>query len=120
MHTALDLRILLANTKLGQSGHSSGAHNRVLEHNTVVDVADVLRGLRGSGTFHTKQVEHTNGELSKLAVLNELTKMGERLLLGFRHELDQIENALDDTALEVVAALVTQNAGEEGKHTSLF
>ena len=110
----------MSNTELSQSGDSSGAHNRILEHNTVVDVADVLCGLRSPGSFNTKQVEHTNGELCELAVLNELTQMSKCLLLGFRNELDQIENALDDTALEVVAALVTQNAGKEGKHTRLF
>lgn len=120
MHTALDLGILLSNTELGQGGNGSGAYNRVLQHHTVVDVADVLCGLRSPGSFHTKQMEHANGELCELAVLNEFTQMSKCLLLGFRDKLDQVENALDDAALEVVATFVTQNAGKEGKHTSLF
>ena len=110
----------MSNTELSQSGDSSGAHNRILEHNTVVDVADVLCGLRSPGSFHTQQVEHANGELGKLAVLDELAQMSKGLLLGFGDELDQVENALDDTALEVVAALVTQNAGKESEHARLF
>lgn len=120
MHTALDLGILLSNTELGQSGNGSGAYNRVLQHHTVVDVADVLCGLRSPGSFHTKQVKHTNGKLCELAVLDKLTQMSKSLLLGFRDELDQIEDALNDTALEVVATFVAQNAGKEGKHTRLF
>ena len=73
VHAALNLRILLSNTELGQCGDGGCAHNRILEHNTIVDVANVLCGLRSPGTLHTQQVEHTNGELRELAVLNELT-----------------------------------------------
>jgi cell division FtsZ-interacting protein ZapD len=101
---------LLSDAEFGQSGHGCGTYNRVLKYNAVVDVADVLRRLCSPGTFDTKQVKNTNGQLRKLAVLDELAQVSQSLLLSFRHELDQIENALDNAALEVVATLVAQNA----------
>ena len=83
MNAALDLRVLLTNTELGQRSHSSRTHDRVLKNNTVVDVADVLRWLGSPGAFHTQEVKNTDGELGKFAIFNELTEVSKSLFLGF-------------------------------------
>ncbi len=47
-------------------------------------------------------------------------EMGQCVLLGVGHELDQVEHALHDGALELVAALVAQDAAEELEHAGLL
>lgn len=120
VNAALDIGVLLTNTKFGQSSHSSSAHNCVLKDDTIVDVADVFCRLSSPGALHTQEVENADGKLGKLAVLDELAKVGKCLLLGFGNKLDQIKNALHDAALEVVSALVAQDTRKEGKHASLL
>lgn len=120
VNTTLDLGILLANAELRQRCHCRGTHDRILQDNAVVDIADVLGRLSGSRTLNTEQVENTHCKLSELAVFDELAEVCESLLLGFRHELDQIEDALHNTTLEVVSTLVAQDPRQESKHASLF
>lgn len=61
-------------------------------------------------------MENTNGELGELAVLNELAEVRESLVLALADILDHVEHRLDDGSLEVVATLVSENAGEEREH----
>lgn len=55
-NTPLDFRVLLADAKLGQRRNGSRPDKSVFQNDSVVDVTDVLRRLRGLGAFHTKQV----------------------------------------------------------------
>jgi len=51
-------------------------------------------------------MQDSHSEFRELAVLDELAQMRERLFFGLRHELDEVEHALHDCALEVVSAFV--------------
>ena len=51
-------------------------------------------------------MQNTHSKFGKLAILDELTKMCKGFIASFWYELDQIEHAFHNTALEVVAALV--------------
>lgn len=61
--------------KLGKSCYRSGPDNGVLQHNAVVDVADVLGWLDGLGTLHTEQVQDPYCQFCEFAVLDELAEM---------------------------------------------
>jgi hypothetical protein len=74
-NTALDLRILLTNTKFSQCSDSGGANNSVFEDNSVIDISNVFGGLRSLGAFHSEEVENSDRKLGELAVLNELAEM---------------------------------------------
>lgn len=78
---ALDLGVLLSDAKLGEGRDGGGAHNGVLENDTVVDVANVLCRLGRLGTFETEQVQDADGQLGELAVLDEFAEVGQRILL---------------------------------------
>lgn len=119
-HTPLNLRIRLSNSKLAERRNRRSPHNRILQHDAVVDVADILGRLDGFGSFHAQQVQNADRELRKLAILDELAQMRERFLPRFRDELDQVEHGFHDGPLELVATFVAQDAGEEGKHARLF
>lgn len=116
----LDLGVALAYAKLGESSDRSRTNDGILKDDSVVDVPDVLGGLGGLGPFHSEEMQDADREFGKFTVLNELAQVSERILLGVRHELDQIEHALHHGALELVAALVAQDAAQEGEHTSLL
>ena len=103
---ALNLGVFLTNAELRQSRDRSSAHYRVLQHHTVVDIADILRRLCSPRSLETKQMQDPDRKLGKLAVLNELAKMCKCLLLALRKELDEVEHALHNAALELVAALI--------------
>lgn len=120
LDTALDLGVLLPDTKLGQCRDGCGPDNGVLQDDAVVDVANVLGGLGSLGAFQTKQVENAHGKLRKLAVLDKFAEMGERILLRVGHELDEVEHALHHRPLELVAAFVAKDAAEEGQHAGLL
>lgn len=65
-------------------------------------------------------MQNANRQLRKLAVLNELVQMGERLFLAVANELDHVEDGLDDGAPEVIAAFVAHDAKEEAQHGDKF
>jgi hypothetical protein len=77
VHTRLDFKVLLTNTKLGQCSDSSGTYNGVFQNNAVINVSDVLSGVRSLGALNTKQMQDTNRQLSEFAVLDEFAKMSE-------------------------------------------
>lgn len=118
--TALNLRVLLANTKLGEGSDSSSSHDGVFKNHSVVNISDILGRLSGLGTLKTDKVKNSDSQLSELAILNELAEVGKRILLGIRDELDQIEHALHNSPLELISTLIAQNTAEEGEHTSLL
>lgn len=120
LDTSLDVRVLLADAKLGQSSNSSSSHNGILKDDAVIDVTDVLGWLSSLRTLQTNKVKDTDGQLRKLAILDEFAQMSQSLILGVRNELDQIEHALHDGTLELVSTLIAQNATEEGQHAGLL
>jgi hypothetical protein len=74
----------------------------------------------GLGALSTEQVQNSDRELGELAVLDELAEVGKRVFLAFGNELDQIEHALNNSALEFVSTLIPQDAAQEDKHTGLL
>lgn len=74
--TRLDFGVLLSHAELGQGRDSGSPNNGVLQDHSVIDVADVLGGMRGLRAFHTEKVQDSDGQLRELAVLDELTEMG--------------------------------------------
>src|SRR5687767_7124813 len=120
LDTALHIRVLLADTEFGKRCDRGGTNDSILQNDAVVNIANILGWLGCLGTLETDQVQDTNSQLGKLAVLNELAQVGKCFFLGVGHELDQVEHALNHGALKLVAALVAQDAAEEGKHTSLL
>lgn len=110
INASLDLRVLLSHAELCQRRHCGSPHDRVLQHNPVVDVTYVLGRLRCLRAFHAEEVEDTHGQLGELAVFDELAEMRQSLFLAVGHEFDQVENTLHNAALEVVSALISQNA----------
>ena len=65
-------------------------------------------------------MQNSNREFGELAVLDEFTEVRKGLLLAIADELDHIEDSLDDSAFEVVAALVAKDTREEREHGSVF
>ena len=65
----------MTNTKLGQRGDGRRSDKCILQHNTVVDVSDVFRGLNSLWTLGTEKVKDTNSKLGELAVLDEFAKV---------------------------------------------
>lgn len=120
LDASLHVRVLLANAELGEGRYGGSSNNGILQDDAVIDVSDVLCRLRGLGALQSKEMENAHGKLGELAVLNELTQVGQGILFGVGHELDEVEHALDDGALELVAALVAEDAAEEGQHASLL
>ena len=120
MDTALDLGILLSNTKFGQGSDSSCSDDCVFQNDTVVDVSDVFRRLGSFGALHAQQVQNADSKLGELAVFDELAEVCKSLLFALRDKLDEIEQSLHDTALEVVAALIAKNTRKESQHARLF
>lgn len=120
IHAALDLGIFLADTKFGESSDGGGSDDGIFKDDSVVDVADILGRLRRLGSFETKEVKNAHSKLGEFAILDELAKVGKSLLFGVRHELNKVKHALDNRTLELIAALVTQDAGEERQHASLL
>jgi hypothetical protein len=65
-------------------------------------------------------MENANSQLGELAVLDELAQVGKGLLLRVGNKLDEVEHALDNSSLELVASLVAQDTAKESKHASLL
>ncbi|KAH6607257.1 hypothetical protein Trco_003570 [Trichoderma cornu-damae] len=74
LDAALDVRILLADAKLGKGRDGGSADNGVLEHDAVVDVANVLCGLGRLGPFEADEVQDADGQLGEFAVFDELAE----------------------------------------------
>lgn len=120
VNTAFHLWILLTDTKFGQCCYCSCSHNGVLQHNSVVDIPDVLGRLCRFWSFHAQHMQYPYGKLGEFTVLDEFAKVGKCFFLAFRHEFDQIEHAFDHSPLEVIATLLAQNTGKERQHTRLL
>jgi hypothetical protein len=65
-------------------------------------------------------VKNADSELGKLAVFNELAQVSQRILFRIGYKFDQVKHALHNSTLELIAALITQDAAEEGQHASLL
>ncbi len=56
MNASLELRVFLPDTELGQCSDRRCSDERVLENDTVVDVADILCRVRCLWSFHSERV----------------------------------------------------------------
>ena len=115
-YTLPEHAICRVHAKLGHTGDGSSADSRIFQNNAVINKADVFGRLRRLWTLHPQQVEDPNGELRKLAVLDEFAQVRECLFLAIPDEFDHVEYGLDDGPFEVVPALVAKDAREEGEH----
>jgi hypothetical protein len=74
-HADVGQQIGAEGAELRQRRHCGRAHGRVLENHSVVDEADVARGLLGAWTLLAQQVQDAHRQAGVLAVLNELAKV---------------------------------------------
>lgn len=75
--TALELWILLANAKFSQGCNGGGTDDGILENNSIVDVADIFRGMGRFRTLDTEKMQNPDCKFRELAILNKLAKVGE-------------------------------------------
>lgn len=72
VNASLKLGVFLPNTEFGQCSDRCCSDERVLENNTVVDVADVFRRVRCLWSLDSERVQNADGQLRELTVLDEL------------------------------------------------
>ena len=112
-HQHVGQQIVAQRAEPGESGHGRGAHGGVLEQHAVVDEADVARGVGGAGPLLAQQREDLHGKAGMLAVLDELAKMRQAVLLGLGVLLDDRDDGVGNASLVVKTSLVPQHAGQE-------
>ena len=76
VHTLRNSGIADTDTELGETRYGGSTNDRVLEHDTVVDVSDELGRLFRFRSFQSKQMKDAYGKLGELAILDELAQMG--------------------------------------------